>query len=329
MKHKKRRMAIVSMFLLIIISIIYNVYDNSRVKVVSEDIIIKNLPESFDGFKILQISDLHGKEFGDKQEKILNIINRIDYDMIAFTGDMNENVNSSEEASKAILDLIDGLDNKNNLYWVDGNTGPFAIEDINGICIGKLTEIGQVIEAAGCQVVNFPMEIQKDNKTLWIVPEMSDIMFKMKYEQITEDMVGGKENYDVIQAYYKEMKTWYEKLSSSMEPKILLNHYPYQLNLDEEDWESKGHLKYDLILAGHYHGGQIRIPFWGAVYIPSPTAGILNGYFPKQEEVKGLNYVGDIPQYISGGLGASSSIPFMDFRLFNTPEINVITLRCK
>ena len=83
-----------------------------------------------------------------------------------------------------------------------------------------------------------------------------------------------------------------------------------------------------LFRSGHYHGGQLRLPFFGALYIPSPTSGIANGYFPKQNEVKGLNQIIDMQQYISAGLGSSASISFLDFRLFNTPEINLITLRC-
>jgi hypothetical protein len=65
----------------------------------------------------------------------------------------------------------------------------------------------------------------------------------------------------------------------------------------------------------------------GALYIPSPTAGINgSGFLPKQDNVKGLTYSGDAPQYISAGLGASGHWWWTDFRLFNTPEINLITL---
>jgi predicted MPP superfamily phosphohydrolase len=64
----------------------------------------------------------------------------------------------------------------------------------------------------------------------------------------------------------------------------------------------------------------------GATYIPDDT---LAGYglFPPQGLVSGL-YIGNgIQQYVSRGLGASSRIPFLTFRLFDTPEINLITLR--
>lgn len=49
--------------------------------------------------------------------------------------------------------------------------------------------------------------------------------------------------------------------------------------------------------------------------------------FQAQREVMGLNQIHNMQQYISAGLGSSASISFLDFRLFNTPEINVIILQ--
>ncbi len=82
---------------------------------------------------------------------------------------------------------------------------------------------------------------------------------------------------------------------------------------------------YDLVIAGHYHGGQIRLPGYGAFYIPDDSLP-RQGLFPPQELASGL-YVGNgIQQYVSRGLGASSRITFLKFRLFDTPEVNLIIL---
>lgn len=82
----------------------------------------------------------------------------------------------------------------------------------------------------------------------------------------------------------------------------------------------------DLILAAHYHGGQIRIPFIGALYIPEAWYD-KGGLFPPQDRVKGLWEYRNIKQYVSTGLGSSDALPFLKFRFFNTPEINLLTLR--
>lgn len=149
----------------------------------------------------------------------------------------------------------------------------------------------------------------------------------MNYLCAAEDLFETAENYQDVTSYGQQLQRWYEALNQNGQVKIRVNHYPIQANMTQEDWSALGYIDYALSLAGHYHGGQLRLPFIGALYIPSPTSGIRNGYFPAQEEVKGLHQIQDMQQYISAGLGSSASIPFLDFRLFNTPEINVITLQ--
>lgn len=83
--------------------IIYNIYDNNRIKIVEQDIKIDNLPQSFNNFTILQITDLHGKYFGENQKKLVDKINSIDYDIIAITGDIK---NKHEDNIDAFLDMM-------------------------------------------------------------------------------------------------------------------------------------------------------------------------------------------------------------------------------
>lgn len=114
------------LFFVLACTVAYNIYDNERFVVVEETVALAQLPESFDGFRILQISDLHGRTFGESQAELIGAINALDYDMIAFTGDMNrsDTLDSSAEASAPILNLLDGIKNKEYLFWVDGNTDP-------------------------------------------------------------------------------------------------------------------------------------------------------------------------------------------------------------
>ena len=94
--------------------------------------------------------------------------------------------------------------------------------------------------------------------------------------------------------------------------KIGLTHMPIESDMG-----------YDLVISGHYHGGQYRIPFYGALFVPDING---NGFLPKQSEVSGLVNRNGYVEYISRGLGSSSSIKALEFRLFNTPELNVIKL---
>ena len=78
-----------------------------------------------------------------------------------------------------------------------------------------------------------------------------------------------------------------------------------------------------LILAGHYNGGQWRIPGAGAVYVPE------FGWFPEDRLIRGLSYLGDIPQYISPGLGSDPHYEYQPGRVYNPPVITKIILTRK
>lgn len=326
-KRKKRYVARIAIFILVAASVFYNIYDNGRFIVVEQEIEVGELPEEFDGYRILQISDLHGAYFGEKQSELIFAINALEYDCILFTGDMNKYEESDLSASQAILNLIGGIENKEIMLWVDGNTGPFAIEVIDGSCTGKLTDMGETLEQAGVHVLLSPVEISRAGQSIWFVPEICRSEIGINYLSVAEDRFDNPNDYQNIVSYELSLQEWYEQLNYNGQVKIRVNHYPMQANLTQDDWGTMGFLDYDLSIAGHYHGGQIRLPLIGALYIPSPTSGIMNGYFPARKEVKGLNQIADMQQYISAGLGSSASISFLDFRMFNTPEINVITLK--
>ena len=325
-KKKKRRLILAIAALLILATVIYTIYDNGRFVVVKQDITIDRLPAAFDGYKILQISDLHSKYFGKNQKSLLSAIHSLDYDCLLFTGDMNKDVGSSPEDSQAVLDLLAGLSDEETILWVDGNTGPFAIDTVDGSATGKLAPIGQELADRGVKMLISPVEIERDGQRIWFVPDISETEILMQYTSISEDRFADSAQYNDVVSHGAELQAWYDRLLNNGEVKIHVAHFPIQANLTQAEWEAIGFLDYDLTIAGHYHGGQIRIPFLGALYIPSPTAGIHNGYFPNQKEVKGLNRILDMQQYISAGLGTSNSISFLDFRFFNTPEINLITL---
>ena len=84
--------------------------------------------------------------------------------------------------------------------------------------------------------------------------------------------------------------------------------------------------EYDLIVVGHYHGGQMRLPLLRALFVPKPWYE-RKGFSPPQDRVNGLWEFKQIKQYVSIGLGSSNAIPFLKFRLFNPPEMNVLTLK--
>ncbi len=328
---KTVRISIYALLVVLVASVVYNIYDNHRFLVAEQEITIARLPESFDGFRILQITDLHGRYYGEGQAELIRAINGLDFDMIALTGDMSSSERAeSVGSSQAVLDLLDGIHNKEHVYWIDGNVGPHAIKRADGLLTGDLTEIGMVLQARGCKILTLPDAIERESDTIWVTPEMSRIQLEMYRSFLNDDTWRKKhaEAVDQVQAYYDRAERAFQEVDQNGEVKIMLNHMPKQTNLTEAERAPNGDLDYDLILAGHYHGGQMRLPLFGAVYAPSPTTGINNsGFFPKQSDVKGVSFYGTTPQYVSTGLGASGHFRLMNYRLFNTPEINLITLK--
>ena len=75
---------------------------------------------------------------------------------------------------------------------------------------------------------------------------------------------------------------------------------------------------YDFVLSGHGHGGIVRLPFVGGL------VGADRQFFPKW--TSGLYTLGDSTLFVSRGLG-NNTAPFRGFRIFNRPELAVITLR--
>lgn len=294
----KGRLLLISLGICVLI-VIYTIWDNNRIKVVEQEIEIEDLPREFEGFKILQISDLHEKTFGYKQERLIRKINSINYDVIALTGDLLSNVDS--ENYSPTYDLLDGINNKEHILFVPGNTDPFPYVVNSDRSISKNPFL-LGMESRGVHLLDSVYTVDKENASIYFV------------------------NFDLS---ILEPASQLDKLKKN-DLLVVLNHYPVvdkrikQLNEDPHSYVSN----YDLIIAGHYHGGQIRVPFIGALFIPEPYYPN-NGLLPPQDRVKGLWEYNGTKQYVSAGLGSSNAIPFLKFRFMNPPEINLLTFTKK
>lgn len=94
--------------------------------------------------------------------------------------------------------------------------------------------------------------------------------------------------------------------------KIGVAHAPYARVLDQ--FVDDG---CDLIFAGHTHGGQLALPFYGALVTNCDL---------HRSQAKGLSFHRGVPLHVSGGLGAS---PFYNMRFANRPEVTLLTLRAR
>ncbi|WP_344379992.1 metallophosphoesterase, partial [Streptomyces rhizosphaericus] len=75
--------------------------------VISEHTITSNkLPEAFDGYNIIHLSDLHNKSFRDDQNYLVNKVKKADPDLIVFTGDLIDSRRYDEEPSLLLMDKL-------------------------------------------------------------------------------------------------------------------------------------------------------------------------------------------------------------------------------
>lgn len=115
-KNKKRTLRRILLMLALLLScgtlgffnpLVVTQYDYSNPKI----------PKSFDGYKIVQISDFHCKEFGDKEDELIKLVKECKPDMIVLTGDMIDEAHPIDNFRY----LLDGISSIAQTYYVTGN----------------------------------------------------------------------------------------------------------------------------------------------------------------------------------------------------------------
>lgn len=279
---KKRIVIRVLALVCLIVLLIWIYWGNNTIEVSQLRIEDKLIPESLNGFTIVHISDLHNKEFGKQQENLLKKIKEAKPDLIAITGDI---IDSRSTDIKKALDLIEGAIKVAPIYFVTGNHEAWAEE---------YKDLKKHLEQTGVIILDDNMvNILEGNTAIQLIG-LADPDFTVKSDLLNEvkAMVNTKlQNMVSTEASYR----------------ILLSHRPELIDVYEKN-------SINLVLSGHAHGGQFRIPFIGGLIAPD------QGFFPKYTE--GLYRVGETKLIVSRGLG-NSIIPF---RINNRPELVVITL---
>jgi len=320
--------------------------DNSSVQVDRQTISLVGLPEDLEGYTILQVSDLHARDFGAHQAALLRAINAETYNLIVFTGDM---VGASGNA-QPFYDLLEGLSAKRPRYFIPGDSDPDILLDAPRKTGGTLQEVvfsDWVLGAQqrGANLLSAATQIDVGQARLWLTPahllnlNITDSV-KVLQDQILQEtegslsgLAGDYDNLPFTTWRFNQFKATQDAIPrmSASDVQIALSHIPptEQYITVSQELAAKGTRAYlytpDLVLAGHYCGGGWKLPGLGAFYIPS-TFSPRHGWFPAQEEVEGLRMMGGTTVYTSPGLGMTDRIYLPRFRLLNSPKISVLTL---
>ena len=231
-----------------------------------------------DNIRVICIADQHLKEFGNNNENLIREISKLKPDIIAIAGDMN--IESQPDNYASIVDECKELNKVAPVYYSLGN------HEIDAMLFSG-SNIYKDIKAAGVKILNNEQETVTIGST-------------------NVDVIGLTQRPDEFNKYGKE---FFDKAMEENDNfKLVLNHYPENFMGTLDDYPI------DLALAGHAHGGQIRLPWIGGLYAAD------QGFFPKLCD--GYHEIGNSHLIITRGLSTSGWMP----RINNRPEIAVIDL---
>ena len=234
--------------------------------------------EAGEGFRIVELADLHLHEYGADNTELIERIGALKPDLIALAGDMT----LAGKPYAPVLRLIEQLSAIAPVYYSAGNN-----------------EMKDILNDAECSLIAD-------------VRAAGAVYLDNAYEKIelngTAVAVGGicKNRADILK--YTAATRMIAELSAEDCFTLLLSHYPEGFIGGKMDA-----YPFDLVLCGHAHGGQVRLPKTDGLYSTD------QGFFPRY--TSGLRTMSGSNVVISRGLGDSGSlIP----RINNVPELVVI-----
>ena len=226
------------------------------------------------GFRMVLITDLHSCDYGEQQYKLMDRIIEQKPDIVLLGGDIVDDVLPQTKAKE----FLSAISQRFLCYYVSGNHEYWS---------GDIQGIKEMIEGYGITVL--------EGETLPVVINGQSFM------------LSGVDDPEVGEAVFRAQLDDCAEYVDENDFSVLLSHRPERI----EEYRAAG---FDLVLSGHAHGGQWRIPLLlNGLLAPN------QGFFPKY--AGGLYQVAPSAMVVSRGLARESTrIP----RIFNRPEVVVI-----
>jgi predicted MPP superfamily phosphohydrolase len=258
-----------------IIFILWIVWGNVTVGVTRCRVKSGRIPEGFDHYKIAVISDLHNARFGENNIKITSLIKKENPDIVAVTGDL---IDAKKPDFETAVHLAQELVKIAPCYYVTGNHEANIRE--------RYAELEKKLLEAGVIILHDSSETIMRNDERIQIAGLDDPYF-------TDSCLTVKERISAM--------------NLTEDYTVLLSHRP-------ENFSSYVSENIDLVLSGHSHGGQFRLPFIGGLAAPN------QGFLPKYDA--GEFTENNTTMIVSRGIG-NSVIPI---RFNNRPEIVIVEL---
>lgn len=249
MFHKHEWVKTLIIFFFLILSILlYSRYIETKNIIVKETKVINsNLPDTFYGYKLVQLSDIHYKTTIGREEldKIVKKVNKIKPDIIVITGDLlDKNINYTDNDINNIIKLLSNINSKHK-YIITGDN------DLND-------EFKNIVEKINFKLLDNTYEIIYNEDTEPILVNGLSTISDTKNTSATIEEVEK-----VISKY-------------NIKYNILFIHEPYII--DDINYNN-----YQLILSGHTHNGQINIPVIKDIFMPDKKSIQYKSFYYKKD----------------------------------------------
>lgn len=274
--RRKRHLIIIGLLTVLLFVALYNGL------VIKKYTINTSKLDADESVRIVLITDLHNHVYGKNQTKLVSLIKEQNPDIIALAGDIADD-HVPIAGTELLLDGIKGLA---PIYYISGNH-EFWSNDIS--------RIKNTIRKYGVTILENSYEQISIHNSSIIIGGVDDPDIT-KYEKPDLDWEG-------------ELYNAFSELENRSEFKILLAHRAELVEIYKKTY-------FDLVLSGHAHGGQVRIPFLlNGLYAPN------QGWFPKY--AGGIYKHESLTHIVSRGISYNPRLP----RIFNPPEVVVIEVK--
>lgn len=276
MKTRQRRRSTLIFLTLAVLALLFLWTQQNLIQTEEIEVAAPGLPQAFNGYRIAVVSDVHGKEFGQDNERLLRAVRELQPDLIAVTGDLVER----SEQLEMIPALARGLSGIAPTYYVTGNHEWAA---------KVVPEVRELLRENGVlPLSNETVNLERDGQKIYLMG--------------ADDPNGPADQKTVAEMVLDLRRTQGTGFI------LLLAHR----NNKPAVYSDAG---VDLTLAGHGHGGLVRLPFTDGLvgtnhdFFPTYTAGLYRLEYGQMVVSRGLGNVG------------------RSLRLFNRPHLPLVILR--
>ena len=247
------------------------------------DLFAPRLPEAFEGYTIVQVSDLHTRQLGRRERLLQGLLAALPpADLIAVTGDMVH----TPAGIAPFLQIAEHFQARDGAYAIFGNS-----EHKNGVRPYALSQT--LAEHGITPLMNRHVRLTRGDAEIILAGVDDPVNDKDRLDEALAGVPG-----DLFS--------------------LLLMHSP--------DGIAEAVVRgVDVVLSGHTHGGQIRLPWVGAPYTHSVLGRRMSdGYYSRRRLRRAIGIrPGRTQLYVTRGLGVSG----LALRFLARPELTVITLR--